>query len=159
MYTCANTYFFAQVHGTQHSGPCSAVGSAGSTGHAHETQSGTANPGPQYHWRVRRNAQRIHHHVQVRVLLIRNLALYSNCWFTSDVTAATLVVKNKSISLRWEMDSILIQIWQKNFFCIDHQHGRPVTWLQTKNTVEPLLRNTSIQRAQTLVPEKCSYNL
>ena len=33
-----------------------------------------------------------------------------NCWFSSDVTAAMLVVKNKSISLRWEMNSILMQI-------------------------------------------------
>ena len=37
------------------------------------------------------------------------------------------------VSLRWEMNSILMQILQKNFFCIDHQHGRLVTWLQTKN--------------------------
>ena len=59
--------------------------------------------------------------------------LLSYCWFASDVTAAMLVVKNKSISLRWEMNSILMQILQKNFFCIDHQHGRLVTWLQTKN--------------------------
>ena len=32
------------------------------------------------------------------------------CWFASDVTTAMLVVKNKSISLRWEMNSILMQI-------------------------------------------------
>ena len=51
------------------------------------------------------------------------------CWFASDVTAAMLGVKNKSISLRWEMNSILMQISQKNFFWIDHQHGRLVTWL------------------------------
>ena len=44
-----------------------------------------------------------------------------------------LVIKNKSISLRWEMNSILMQIYQKNCLCIDHQHGRLVTWLQTKN--------------------------
>ena len=31
------------------------------------------------------------------------------------------------------MNSILMQILQKNFFCINHQHGRLVTWLQTKN--------------------------
>ena len=57
-----------------------------------------------------------------------------NCLFVSDVTAAMLVVKNKRVSLRWEMNSILMQILQENFFCIDHQHGRLVTWLQTKNT-------------------------
>ena len=33
-----------------------------------------------------------------------------NCWFASDVSAAMLVVKNKSISLLWEMNSILMQI-------------------------------------------------
>ena len=33
-----------------------------------------------------------------------------NCWFASDVTAAMLVVKNKRISLHWEMNSILMQI-------------------------------------------------
>ena len=33
-----------------------------------------------------------------------------HCWFASDVTAAMLVVKNKNISLRWEMNSILMQI-------------------------------------------------
>ena len=58
-----------------------------------------------------------------------------NCRFASDVTAAMLGVKNKSVSLRWEMNSILIQILPKNFFCIDHQHGRLVTWLQTKNSL------------------------
>ena len=59
--------------------------------------------------------------------------LNANSWFASDVTAAMLVVKNKRVSLRWEMNSILMQILHKNFFCIDHQHGRLVTWLQTKN--------------------------
>ena len=57
------------------------------------------------------------------------------CWFASDVTAAMMVVKNNSISLRWEMHSILMQILQKNLFCIDHQHGHLVTWLQTKNSM------------------------
>ena len=33
------------------------------------------------------------------------------------------------------MHCILMQILPKNFFCIDHQHGRHVTWLQTKNRV------------------------
>ena len=62
------------------------------------------------------------------------LTAKTDCWFASDVTAAMLVVKNKRVSLRWEMNSILMQILQKSFFCIDHQHGRLVTWLQTKNT-------------------------
>ena len=39
-----------------------------------------------------------------------NKDCFGNCWFASNVTAAVLVVKNKSISLRWEMNSILMQI-------------------------------------------------
>ena len=31
-----------------------------------------------------------------------------HCWFASDVTAAMLGVKNKSVSLQWEMNSILM---------------------------------------------------
>ena len=30
------------------------------------------------------------------------------CWFARDVTAAMLVVKNKSISLLWELNSIFM---------------------------------------------------
>ena len=56
------------------------------------------------------------------------------CWFARDVTAAMLVVKNKSVSLRWELNSIFMQILRQKLYCIDHQHGRLVTWLQTKNT-------------------------
>ena len=37
------------------------------------------------------------------------------CWFARDVTAAMLVVKNKSISLLWELKvSIFMQILQGN---------------------------------------------
>ena len=64
---------------------------------------------------------------------LKQIQVETYCWFASDVTAAMLVVKNKRVSLRWEMNSILMQILQKNFFCINHQHGRLVTWLQTKN--------------------------
>ena len=32
----------------------------------------------------------------------------NNCWFARDVTAAMLVVKNKSISLLWELNSIFM---------------------------------------------------
>ena len=32
----------------------------------------------------------------------------SNCWFARDVTAAMVVVKNKSISLLWELNSIFM---------------------------------------------------
>ena len=35
-------------------------------------------------------------------------AMSSNCWFARDVTAAMLVVKNKSISLLWELNSIFM---------------------------------------------------
>ena len=41
---------------------------------------------------------------------IVGISFIGYCWFASDVTAAMLVVKNKSISLRWEMNSILMQI-------------------------------------------------
>ena len=35
---------------------------------------------------------------------------YCSCWFARDVTAAMLVIKNKSISLRWELNAIFMQI-------------------------------------------------
>ena len=38
------------------------------------------------------------------------MAIGSYCWIAIDVTAAMLGVKNKSISLRWEMNSVLMQI-------------------------------------------------
>ena len=59
---------------------------------------------------------------------------YCSCWFARDVMAAMLVIKNKSISLRWELNAIFMQILQEKFYCIDHQYGRLVTWLQTKNS-------------------------
>ena len=37
----------------------------------------------------------------------------ADCWFARDVTVAMLVVKNKSVSLRWELNSIFMQILQK----------------------------------------------
>ena len=43
-----------------------------------------------------------------------------------------LVVKNQSISLLWELNSIFIQMFWEKFYFIDHHHGRLVTWLQTK---------------------------
>ena len=36
-----------------------------------------------------------------------------NCWFACDVIAATLVVKNNSLSLLWELNSIFMQIMRK----------------------------------------------
>lgn len=56
MYSCTNSCVIVQVHGTQHCGPCPAMGSVGSTCHAHEAQFGAANPGPQHHWCVGRDA-------------------------------------------------------------------------------------------------------
>ena len=47
--------------------------------------------------------------------------LFIHCWFACDVTA---VVKNKTFSLRWELNSIFMQILRKKLYCIDHQHGR-----------------------------------
>ena len=37
----------------------------------------------------------------------------SNWWFVRDLTAAMLVIKNKSISLLWELNSIFMYILQK----------------------------------------------
>ena len=54
------------------------------------------------------------------------------CWFAGEVTAAILVVKNKSNFLLWELNYFLY-FFEKNFYCIDPQHGRLVTWLQTKD--------------------------
>ena len=36
--------------------------------------------------------------------------------------AAMLVVKNNSLSLRWEMKFIFMQILRKKLYCIDHQN-------------------------------------
>ena len=60
-----------------------------------------------------------------------------SCWCARDVTAATLMVKNESISLLRELNSIFIYIFRaKNFYYIDPQraYGHLVTWLQTKNS-------------------------
>ena len=46
----------------------------------------------------------------LRQTTLMYLDIYSYCWFASEVTAPMLVVKNKSISLRWEMNFILKQI-------------------------------------------------
>ena len=50
-----------------------------------------------------------------------------------DVTAAMLVVKNKSICLLFEPNSIFMLIIREKLYCIDPQHCRLVSWLQTKN--------------------------
>ena len=47
-----------------------------------------------------------------------------------------LKVKNKSIFLLWELNSIFMYILREKFCCIDHQNGRLVTWLQTKNSAK-----------------------
>ena len=53
--------------------------------------------------------QYLYHTMQWRDQL-RPMKFKAHYWFASDVTAAMLGVKNKSISLRWEMNSILMQI-------------------------------------------------
>ena len=47
-----------------------------------------------------------------------NISNVAYCWFASDVTAAMLGVKQKSVSLRWEMNSILMQILPKISFVL-----------------------------------------
>ena len=66
-------------------------------------------------------------HLPRRAIVARVTIGSSNCWFARDVTAAVLVVKNKSISLLY----FQVNSSSKNSF-VDHQHGRLVTWLQTK---------------------------
>ena len=62
------------------------------------------------------------------------------CWFAGDVTAAMLVVKNKNNSLLWELNYFFYFFREK--FLLYHQHGRLVTWLQTKDiaTIMHLVR-------------------
>ena len=52
------------------------------------------------------------------------------CWSALDVTAPMLMVKNKSI---WEPNSIFMLIIREKLYCIDAQHCRLVSWLQTRN--------------------------
>ena len=40
------------------------------------------------------------------------------CWFARDVTEAMLVVKNKSISLLWELNSIFMSILREKIFIV-----------------------------------------
>ena len=56
----------------------------------------------------------------------------ASCWLVRDVRVDMLVVKNQSMSLPWELNSIFIQTFWEKFYFIDHQHGCLVTWLQTK---------------------------
>ena len=44
-------------------------------------------------------------HLLFNTALVAIFLLFVNCWFARDVTAAMLVVKNKSISLLWELNS------------------------------------------------------
>ena len=61
-----------------------------------------------------------------RVLqLILQVSYKQYFWFARDVTAAILVVKSKSISLRRELYSIFMYILPEKKICfIDRQHGR-----------------------------------
>ena len=54
-------------------------------------------------------------HLNINIKFCAVVAIYfaiirSYCWFARDVTAAMLVVKNKTVSLRWELNSIFMQI-------------------------------------------------
>ena len=56
-----------------------------------------------------------------------------HCWFARDVTAAILEVKNKAFSSSGNLTLFSCKFVKKILCCIDLQHGRLVTWLQTKN--------------------------
>ena len=47
----------------------------------------------------------------------------TNWWFACDVTTAMLVVKNKNISLLWELILFSFKFLEKNFYRFD-----PPTW-------------------------------
>ena len=47
-------------------------------------------------------------HLLFNTALVAIFVVFVNCWFAGDVTAAMLVVKNKSISLLWELNSIFM---------------------------------------------------
>ena len=70
-------------------------------------------------------------HLPRRAIVARVTIGSSNCWFARDVTAAMLVVKNKSLSLPGTKLYFQVNSSSKNSI-VDHQHGRLVTWLQTK---------------------------
>ena len=57
---------------------------------------------------------------------------WSYCWFPRDIMAATLDCRNKSISLHCELNLFHVNSQEKFYFIII-QHGRLVTWLQTRN--------------------------
>ena len=63
---------------------------------------------------------------------------FSFCWFSCDVMAATLELKNNSLSLSWDSTLFLCKFCEKKLYCIEHQHGRLVTWL--KNSYSPRCR-------------------
>ena len=44
-----------------------------------------------------------------------------------DVTEAMLVIKNKNVSLLWELNTTFMKILQKIVHCINHQHCCVVT--------------------------------
>ena len=47
-----------------------------------------------------------------------------------------LVVKNKCVTLSWELSSFfLMQILRKNY-CFVNKYGRLVTWFQTENSLQ-----------------------
>ena len=50
----------------------------------------------------------------------REIANGQYCWFALDATATMLVVKNKSVSFLWKLNSIFMLILWEKFFC-----GRP----------------------------------
>ena len=59
---------------------------------------------------IKFEAGRIHllSDVLVAVAVVVTSTPCYNCWFARDVTAAMLVVKNKSVSLLWELNSIFM---------------------------------------------------
>ena len=79
-----------------------------------------------------------------------NCIAHPYCWFASDVTAAMLGVKNKSVSFRWEMNSILMQILPKISFVL--------TMAALSRGCKPRLAHNFLRHsARTLRTKRISY--
>ena len=76
------------------------------------------------------------------------------CWFARDVTAAMVVVKNKSISLLWELNSIFIlmdkKLGETTDLCVEIMNSKrqvmeKLTWSRGTNSRLPFDINVMLR--------------
>ena len=73
------------------------------------------------------------------VRMLKNRDHVLNSWFTHNIRAPLLVVKNKNYPFYRMGSKLHFQVvFENNVYCVDHQHGHHVMWLQTKNKSTPL---------------------